>query len=239
MNDDLKLYYDYTISPLGKLFYKTLWEQLEEIRNKQILDFGSGFAFTANFLADSNEVTALEIDDTVIKYAEKNSNFTQLHGDVASLQEFEDETFDVVVCHLVLEFVDNPKEILEELHRVLKKDGLLSIVKHNRNGRIIQAIAQNYNLDEANKLLEGGFSFSSAFGDIKYYENDDLIHLTENKYRINEVYGIRVLASLHGKEITESENWVARMFEIEKKLCKIPDYIKISFFNHLIMQKIK
>ncbi len=71
MNEEMKLYYDYTISPLGKLFYNTIFEQLQNIKHKEILDFGSGFGFTSNFLAQNNNVTAIEIDKTMIDAAEK------------------------------------------------------------------------------------------------------------------------------------------------------------------------
>ncbi len=61
MNAELKLYYDYTVSPLGKLFYKTVFHQLEKYENMKVLDFGSGFGFTANFLSKKNDVTAVEM----------------------------------------------------------------------------------------------------------------------------------------------------------------------------------
>ncbi len=237
MNNDMKLYYDYTISPLGKLFYKTVWSQLETIKDKKILDFGSGFAFTTNFLAKNNQVTALEMDESMIENCEKTQKFTQIHGNLSALEKFSDESFDVIICHLVLEFTENPKLILDELSRLLKKNGILSIVRHNRNGRIIQSIVQDYDLDDANNLLNNGFSFSSAFGDIKYYENDDLLNLTNNNYTVDSLYGIRVLASLHNIQIQNSENWLSKMFETEQKLVSNPDFIKIAYFNHIILRK--
>ncbi len=237
MNKDMKLYYDYTISPLGKLFYRTLWSQLENITDKKIFDFGSGFGFTSNFLAKNNEVIALEIDKTMIEYSENKEGFTQINGDLSYLKNTADETFDVVTCHLVLEFVPNAKEILAELVRVLKKGGILSIVRHNKNGRIIQAIVQDYDLDDAKKLLSGGFSYSSAFGDIKYYSNDDLLSLLDNKFVIKSIHGIRGVASLHNSQTQNSENWVEKMLEIEKEICDNPDFINVAYFNHILLEK--
>ena len=237
MNNDMKLYYDYTISPLGQLFYKTLWKQLEGIKDKKILDFGSGFGFTTNFLAKNNEVVALEIDSSMIEYSKKRNNYIQINGDLEEVKKIEDESFDFITCHLVLEFVENPKEIMNELIRVLKKDGILSVVRHNKNGRIIQAIVKDYDLKDAKKLLDGGFSYSSAFGDIKYYNNDELLEYTSNKLKVEKVFGIRVLGSIQDGKIQNNKNWVEEMLEIENKLAQEEDYIKIAYFNHILLRK--
>lgn len=237
MTNDMKLYYDYTLSPLGTLFYKTVFSQLEGIQNKAILDFGSGFGFTSNFLAQHNHVTAVEKDEIMIKHSFQDANYTQIHHDLSAIKAMESNQYDIVTCHLVLEFVDNPTEILTELVRVLKKGGLLSIVKHNTNGRIIQAIVQDFDLNEANNLLNGGFSFSSAFGDIKYYPNETLLEWTNHQLTLEQTFGVRALASLHNATIQSNDNWVNDMLTIEKSLCEHPDFIKIAYFNHLLLSK--
>ena len=237
MNNDMKLYYDYTISPLGKLFYKSLFSQLGNIKNQKVLDFGSGFGFTTSYLAKKNEVTALEIDENMIEFSDTTNPYKQLHGDLEIIKAMEDESFDFITCHLVLEFVDNPQEILDELMRVLKKDGQLSIVRHNKNGRIIQAIVQDYDLNDANHLLNGGFSFSSAFGNIKYYSNEYLNTIISHKLQLQSIQGLRVLASSQNQMIQNQENWVDEMFSIESKLFNQSEFIPIAYFNHLIYTK--
>ena len=238
MNNDMRLYYDYTISPLGKLFYNTVFSQLDWIKDKEVLDFGSGFGFTSNRLAKTNKVTSVEKEEIMITHSLKNEKYMQIHGDFSAIKGMASNSYDVVVCHLVLEFVDKPAEILNELIRVLKKDGILSIVKHNRNGRLIQAIVQDFDTKEAHNLLKGGDSFSSAFGDIKYYDNNDLIKWTNHNTTIQKTFGVRALASLHNSEIMMKENWLSEMFEVEKVLCENVDMIKIAYFNHIILRKI-
>ncbi len=237
MDKDMKLYYDYTVSPLGELFYKTVFTQLADIKGKKILDFGSGFAFTSNFLAKENEVIALEKNESMIQHCEKEQPYKQIHGDISALQSFEDASFDVIICHLVLEFVENAEVILNELHRLLKQGGTLSIVRHNKNGRIIQAVVQENDVKDANHLLEGGYSFSSAFGDIKYYSNETLLEWLKDKYIVEKLFGIRTLASLHTQEIQNSKDWLERMFEIEYKLMTNNAFIPIAYFNHILLIK--
>ncbi len=237
MNSDMKLYYDYAISPLGKLFYTTLWSQLSDITGKNVLDFGSGFAFTTNFLAQKNHVTAVEQLQSMIEHSDKRESFTQINAGIEYLASVPDESFDVVLCHLVFEFAQNREEIMRELVRVLKKGGTMSIVRHNKNGRIIQAVVQDYDLDDAVKLLEGGNSFSSAFGDIVYHTDEDILKLAEDKLKISETFGIRTLASLHGSELQQGDKWIEDMFNLESMLVNQPEFKSIAYFNHLILHK--
>ena len=236
MDKGMQLYYDYTISPLGKLFYQTVQKQLSNVCNKKVLDFGSGFGFTANFLAHNNEVTAIEQNKDMIANSLNTNNYQLINGDLNTLKNYQDEYFDFICCHLVLEFVDDPSIILNELLRVLKKGGQLSIIRHHKNGRIIQAIVSDYDLKEVNTLLNNGYSYSSAFGDIKYYNNDDLINWCNN-ITINNIYGIRALASLHNSDIQNQDNWVNEMLDIEFKLLAKEEFINIAYFNHLIICK--
>ncbi len=238
MTEEMKLYYDYTVSPLGQLFYKTVHQQLGEIANKKILDFGSGFAFTSNYLAKNNEVTAVEYLPEMIEAVNQKHRFTQINGDVSVLKKIEDESFDVIILHLVLEFVDDAKTILDEIIRLLKKDGYISVVRHNANGRIIQSVVQDYNLDETKKLLSGAPSFSSAFGDIKYYGNDTLLELADDKLKIESVWGVRAIASLCSAEMMGRTDWLNNMFDIEWELLKQRSFVENAYFNHLILSKV-
>ncbi len=69
----------------------------------------------------------------MIEESETSENFTQIHGDTNALITIPNEIFDMIVCHLVLEFVEDPKLILDGLTRVLKKDDIVSVVRHNKN----------------------------------------------------------------------------------------------------------
>lgn len=52
------------------------------------------------------------------------SDYIDYNYDIHDLK-FKDEEFDIVVCNAVLEHVENPIKAIKELHRVLKKDGLM------------------------------------------------------------------------------------------------------------------
>ena len=54
------------LQPWECLMKRIVWKQLGDIRDKKILDFGSGIGVTANYLAEHNDVTAIEPEDLQI-----------------------------------------------------------------------------------------------------------------------------------------------------------------------------
>ena len=65
-------------------------------------------------------------------------------------------------------------EVIKVLTRVLKQDGILSIVKHNRPGRVMQMAVLLDDFEKANALLDGKNSTASKFGTIRYYGDNDI-----------------------------------------------------------------
>lgn len=158
-------------------------------------------------------------------------------GGIDSLQDIDDNTFDVVICHNVLEYVDDMGEVLKELVRVLKSGGIISIVKHNEFGKAFAYAVLNDNpavaLDVLNKCTE-----DSAFGNRNVYSNEYLADYFADDAELKEVYGIRTFFGLSSNnEIKFSEEWYRDMLELEIKAGVIDEYKKVAFFNHLIFRK--
>ena len=95
-----------SLSELGeweRLLKKIIWAQLGDIKGKYILDFGSGEGITANHFAKDNKVVAVEPWEEMLKDRWQDYEYRQIQGDVSKLSEFEDNAFDVINCHNVLE----------------------------------------------------------------------------------------------------------------------------------------
>lgn len=239
MTDELKIYIENTKKPWWIMFYRVLWEQLPKITNSKILDFGSGLGITANHLAKDNEVFAIEPNVEMLEERICENSYQQLIGDIEQLKQQEDNSFDVVVCHNVLEYVKERKDIFREFCRVLKPNGIISIVKHNHNGRIMQKVAFENNIDQAISLLDGGENSAAYFGQINYYNMNDIIDYgCDIDVNIEKVLGIRTFYALHASnEIRHDPIWQEKMFELEMKVSDIDDYKNISFFNHVLLRK--
>lgn len=221
-----------------RLFKKIVWKQIGNLEGKKILDFGSGEGITANHFAKKNDVTAIEPSEEMLSNAWKDNEYNQIVGDVNALSVFNDETFDIIICHNVLEYIDDKEAVVKTLARVLKKDGILSIAKHNRAGRVMQMAVLLDDFEKTNALLDGENSTASKFGAIRYYEDNDIIKWA-SKLTVSEVLGIRTFWDLQqNQEKHGDEDWQDKMMQLEMRVARISEYRDIAFFHHILLKKL-
>lgn len=220
-----------------RLFKKIVWKQLGDMEGKKILDFGSGEGITANHFAEKNDVTAIEPSKEMLSNAWKDYEYTQIVGDVNALSAFKNETFDMIICHNVLEYIDDKAAGVKALARVLKKDGIISIVKHNRAGRVMQMAVLLDDFEKANEILDGKDSTASKFGTIRYYEDNDITKW-EPQITVSDILGIRTFWDLQQNQQKHGdEAWQEKMLQLELRVSQMQEYKNIAFFHHLLLKK--
>ena len=220
-----------------KLAKEIIWQQIGSLKDKTILDFGSGTGITADHFATNNQVTAIEPSKDMLAQQVNKNGYRQIVGSTDELKKLPSDSFDYIFCHNVLEYADDREIIVGEFYRLLKKDGKLSIVKHNRNGRVMQMVVLLNNFDEANNLLDGQNSNAQQFGTINYYDDCDVSNWCSGLI-LQQAYGLRTFWDLQqNQEIQKDEEWQKKMIDIEMKVSQNPDFQEIAFFHHLIFQK--
>ena len=225
------------LPPWDRLLKRIVWEQLGEFTGKKILDFGSGEGITANHFAERNAVVAVEPSQEMLRNRWADYEYKQIVGDVARLSDLEDGSFDVVICHNVLEYLEEKEQVIKELCRLLKAGGLLSIVKHNRAGRVMQMAVLLDDLAKANELLDGNDGSSSQFGAIRYYEDEQIEEWSNGLTRL-ETFGIRTFWDLQqNQEKHGTGEWQRQMMQLEMRVSKIEEYRGVAFFHHLLFRK--
>ena len=241
LTGELKHARDNIYSPTWVLLYKLKWTQLAdiiELKNLKILDFGSGFGLTANYLAKDNEVIAIEPRADCIEERIRKNSYTQIQGKLEKLKDFTDGSFDVVVCHNVLEFAsenDERIEIVKEFSRLLKTGGILSVIKNNGAGRIMSKVVAENKIDDAIDLLEGGY-ISNVFGRVDLYEPEDLVKWGGN-LKTEKILSARTFYGLQRDEIKHESDWSAKMFDIEMKVADMEPFKSIALFHHVLLRK--
>ena len=225
------------LPPWELLSKQMIWKQLGSINNKKILDFGSGNGVTASFYARDNEVIAIEPSEEILVNRVCDNDYKQITGSTKELKQFRNESFDVILCHNVLEYAEDREFIVNEFYRLLKPNGLMSVVKHNRTGRVMQMVVLLNNFENANSLLNGKDGNAQKYGTIHYYENTDLIKWCKD-FSLLKVYGIRTFWDLQqNQEIQNDADWQKKMLQIEMRVQDIDEYKNIAFFNHLLLTK--
>lgn len=230
-NIDLK-----ALGPWEVLQKKLTWTQLGEFCGKRILEFGCGNGIMGAYYADINEVTAIEPDKEVLDN-NKYDNVKQICGDINELRKFEDGYFDIILCHNVLEYAIEREDIMKEFQRLLKSDGMISILKHNRVGRVMQMTVLLNNFQHANDLLDGKDSMASKYGSIRYYNDEDLVKWAP-ELKIKKILGMRTFFDLQqNQEIHKDEDWQIKMMEMEQRVSDIDEFRNVAFFHHVILMK--
>lgn len=124
----------------GDSFYEYLAIVMQNIdrylktRNIKLLELGCGLGYSSYcFSQHLKEVVGTDISSKFIKFASKSyikENLSYRVEDAVSLS-FQDEEFDVAVAFDFIEHCYNVRMALNEVSRVIKKDGLIIIVSPN------------------------------------------------------------------------------------------------------------
>ena len=224
------------LPPWDLLLKKMVWAQIGPVANKKILDFGSGEGITANYFAEQNEVVAVEPSSNFLNNRMNCFPYLQIHGSIEALQAMEESSFDIILCHNVLEYVSEHTPILKEFERLLKPNGKLSVVKHNRNGRVMQMVVLLNDFSHATEVLNGSNGHTALYGDIQYYDENELTQQTN--LTLESKKGIRTFWHLQqNQECHHDTQWQEKMLAMEDSVSQIKDFMNIAMFHHLTLTK--
>ncbi|MEW4354027.1 methyltransferase domain-containing protein [Streptococcus pneumoniae] len=234
---DIQAYQAHIAKPWGQIYYQILFEQLQSVKGKTILDFGSGFGHVAQFLARKNQVLAIEPNKEMLDARVRDSSYPykQLQGSLELLERLDAASFDMVVCHNVLEYVEDPTIYINAFYRLLKDDGKLSLVKHNDVGRIMQTAVFECNIPKTMAFLAGERYQTHTMGEAKSYEIEDV--LAKDIFVLEHYQGIRTFYGLQPNSVKTEPNWLEEMKQLELSVCNQSPYRDIAAFQHLWLRK--
>ena len=112
---------------INKNIYKDIIIKHFEKSDKVIktLDVGS----SGQTVFKDNIFNNLNLENYILEYEEKHVDNREniIFGDICNCNEIKNESFDIVYCWNVLEHVVNPFTAVDNLVRILKKDGIIII----------------------------------------------------------------------------------------------------------------
>ncbi len=112
-------------------FHAAFGELVGKIRRRKsqgrLLDVGTGIGTLMEVATKEGfHVSGVEFSPWASSYARTDKGLDVFTGTIEEAG-FREETFDVVVLNHVLEHLDQPRETLREVRRILKRDGVLVI----------------------------------------------------------------------------------------------------------------
>ena len=156
-----------------------------------VIELGSGEGYGIRMLAPlADKYLAIDKFEPVIP-AEGNIEFRKLL--LPSLAGIPDGTFDVAISFQVIEHIRNDKDLINEVHRVLKKGGKFIVTTPNR----LMSLTRNpwhvreYTGPELNELLSRKFETVSLLG---VYGNEKVMeYYLKNKESVRRIMKYDVL----------------------------------------------
>ena len=133
----------------------------------RVLDYGCGpggyVAETAELVSESGMVYALDIHPLAVQRVQSIASKERLANVKTICSNCQtglpDNSVDVVLLYDIFHMLSDPRAVLTELHRVLKKNGTLSFSDHHMDGKAIISGVTNGQLFEVAKQGEHTYSF--------------------------------------------------------------------------------
>ncbi len=149
--DELEEYYkgygrnDY-LSPITIKRYHEILDQFEKVRKtNRLLDVGCGIGFFLDVAKERGwEVFGTEFTDKAIEICE--SKGITMHKGPLNPQNYSLESFDVITSFEVIEHINTPNSEVENISKLLRKDGLFYITTPNFNSTLRYYLGPKYNV---------------------------------------------------------------------------------------------
>lgn len=155
-------------------------------------------------------------------------------------KRFDENEFDIVLCHNVIQYVVDWQSILHNAVGPLKRGGIFSLITRNIHALPYQTDFESVELDQIDDLLDLSISHSPVFDSkISLFSPDELIAWLEQHQFIDvKQYGI---LSLHHYaalgDQAENEMLISKLESIEHKLGKLSPHRDVARYVQVVATK--
>ena len=248
-------YKAYLESPLGRLRLELTWHQLSGFMGKawgadrgplKVLDIGCGTGEVAlRLAARGHAVTLLDPAEEMLRFAKEKAQALPsppvipprfLQG---SLEEAPDlvgkNSFDLLLCHTLLEYLPNPEGALTPLRTLLTSGGFLSLVALNRWQEPFRLAIRDGKFDEARRALDVEVPTDSLFGlPRKGMVRDELqAQLTADGIAVVAHAGIFVFSDYLPPATLEEPSSFTALLRLELEAGGVSPFREVARYFHL------
>jgi SAM-dependent methyltransferase len=225
-----------------------VWEALERALDDahadqpaRIVDVGGGTGGFAVRLAElGHRVTVVDPSPDALaalgrRAREVGVDVTGLQGDLSDLPRLVDEDPDVVLCHGVLEVVDDPAAALATIREVLRPGGTLSLLVAQRHAAVIARAMAGHFAQALALLAETPDSPPSARTGHRFTADEAAALLSGAGFEVVTTHGVRVFADLVPGSLLDLEpGATTALVELERAVAERDDYLPLATQLHLL-----
>jgi ubiquinone/menaquinone biosynthesis C-methylase UbiE len=246
-------YAAYLETPEGRLRLDLAFANLQEFlpqatQSLHALDLGCGTGAIGVRLARLGlHVTLLDASQPMLDFAERAARETGVterialkHGDVAQLATlFPAASFDLILCHNILEFVEDPCAVLCAAARALRDhSGMISVLVRNRPGEVLKAAILNGDMGAAERNLTAEWGDESLYGgSVRLFAAENLeAMLVAASFAVTAERGVRVLSDYLPPRVSRNDEY-QRIFELERKLGARPEFAAVARYTQFLARR--
>jgi S-adenosylmethionine-dependent methyltransferase len=246
-------YAAYLQTPEGRLRLDLAFANLQEFLplatgSLRALDLGCGTGDAAVRLARHGiHVVLLDSSQAMLDFAARSARaagvadrITLKHGDVVQVGDlFQAESFDVILCHNLLEFVDDPGAVLRIAAPLLRdSSAILSVMVRSQAGEVLKAAIQTGDLGAAAASLNAEYGYESLYGGSVRLFTRELLHpmLKAASLALTSEGGVRVLSDYLPPRVSREEQY-QQIFDLERKLGRRAEFAAVARYTHCLARR--
>ena len=227
-----------------------VWEALHRLlqdpshgsgKQLRVLDIGGGTGGFAVRVAElGHRVTVVDPSPDALATLDRRSEetgvadrVTGMQGDIATMPGLigSDAPVDVVLCHGVLEVVDDPAAALSAVTEVLRPGGTLSLLVAQRHAAVV-ARAMAGHFDQAQELLAGHPPDGSPH---RFTAEETTALLTEAGFTGVTLHAVRVFGDLVPSSLVDGDpRAVTALADLEQAVSERPEYLTLAAQLHAL-----
>lgn len=246
---DADKYAEYLRTFSGRLRSDLAWKNLEGFlsdpaRQGRVLDLGGGTGSMSVRLARKEfQVVLFDSSEEMLGIARKEAEASGVvqrisfrHADAGELRElFERESFDIVICHNLLEYLADAGAIVRASSYVLREQGIVSLLVRNRAGEVLRAAIKSSDLGLAKKHLSAQTVMDSLYGKpVRLFDSAELVQmLWKANLEVVAERGVRVFSDYRDLADPDPETY-ARLLDVEFTLGSRPQFAAMARYIQII-----
>jgi S-adenosylmethionine-dependent methyltransferase len=211
------------------------------------LDLGCGTGATAVRLARLGiHVTVVDCSAAMLDIAQRAAleggvaeKIVVKQGDAAQLAGlFPARSFDVILCHNILEYVDDPGAVLRDAARALRgSSAIVSVLVRTQAGEVLKAAILG-DLDEAKNGLMAEWGEESLYGGrVRLFSNDYMQRMLKAaSLTLIVERGVRVVADYLPPAVSRDAEY-QRILELERKLGMRPEFAAVARYRQCLARR--
>ncbi|MDG4753277.1 methyltransferase domain-containing protein [Micromonospora sp. WMMD718] len=236
-----------TLTPRTAVIWSVLRAELDRRAGERlsVLDVGGGTGGFAVPLAEAgHRVTVVDASPDALAALTRRAaeagvadRVRATQGDADALTGLvEPATVDLVLCHSVLEVVDDPEPVMSALVTALRPDGAASVLVAGRAAAVFGR-AMNGQLEAATALAADPHGTTGGRDTLRrrYDAADASALLTAAGLVVEEIHGVRVLADLLPAAVADGQQ--AALVELERALAARSPYRDLAAQLHLFARR--